>query len=433
MIHRNTKKNIIIKPKAMKEANILKAYEIAKERYAALGVDTDKTIETLKKTPISLHCWQTDDVIGFETPDGVLSGGIQTTGNYPGRARNIDEVRQDIEKVTSMLAGTYRLNLHEIYGEFNGEKVDRDQVEVKHFQGWMDWAKEQGLKLDFNSTSFSHPKSGSLTLANPDKEIRDFWIEHTKRCRAIAEAMGKAQGDPCIMNIWIHDGSKDTTVEKLRYRQLLKNSLDEILATKYENMRDCLEAKLFGIGLESFTVGSWDFYCAYCAANKAIATIDTGHFQVGEDIADKVSSMLLFVPELMLHVSRPVHWDSDHVTTMNDDTQNLFKEIARAGAMDRVHIGLDYFDASINRIGAYIVGTRAAQKCILSALLEPNKLLRQYEDNGQFFERLALLEEAKTLPMGAVYDYFNLTNGVPVGESFIADIEKYEADTTSKR
>ncbi len=417
----------------MNEANILRSYELAKERYAALGVDTDKALETLKNTPISLHCWQTDDVIGFETPDGVLSGGIQTTGNYPGRARNIDEVRQDIQKVTTLLGGTYRLSLHEIYGEFGGEKVDRDQVEVKHFQGWIDWAKENGLKLDFNSTSFSHPKSGNLSLANPDKAIRDFWIEHTKRCRAIADAMGKAQNDPCILNIWIHDGSKDTTVEKLRYRQLLKDSLDEILATKYENMRDCLEAKLFGIGLESFTVGSWDFYCAYCAAKQVIATIDTGHFQWGEDIADKVSSMLLFVPELMLHVSRPIHWDSDHVTTMNDATLNLFKEIARADAMNRVHIGLDYFDASINRIGAYVVGTRAAQKCILSALLEPNKLLRQYEDNEQFFERLALLEEAKTLPMGAVYDYFNLTNNVPVGESFIAEIQKYEQEVTSKR
>ena len=417
----------------MNEANILKSYEMAKERYAALGVDTDKALDTLKNTPISLHCWQTDDVIGFETPDGVLSGGIQTTGNYPGRARNIDEVRQDIQKVTTLLGGTYRLNLHEIYGEFGGEKVDRDQVEVKHFQGWIDWAKENGLKLDFNSTSFSHPKSGNLSLANPDKAIRDFWIEHTKRCRAIADAMGKAQDDPCILNIWIHDGSKDTTVEKLRYRQLLKDSLDEILATKYENMRDCLEAKLFGIGLESFTVGSWDFYCAYCAAKQVIATIDTGHFQWGEDIADKVSSMLLFVPELMLHVSRPIHWDSDHVTTMNDATLNLFKEIARADAMNRVHIGLDYFDASINRIGAYVIGTRAAQKCILSALLEPNKLLRQYEDNEQFFERLALLEEAKTLPMGAVYDYFNLTNNVPVGESFIAEIQKYEQEVTSKR
>lgn len=417
----------------MKEENILKSYEIAKERYAALGVDTNKAIETLEQTPISLHCWQTDDVIGFETPDGVLSGGIQTTGNYPGRARNIGEVRQDIEKVKSLLAGKYRLNLHEIYGEFGGKKVDRDQVEVKHFQGWMDWAKENDLKLDFNSTSFSHPKSGSLSLANPDKGIRDFWIEHTKRCRAISEAIGKAQNDPCIMNIWIHDGSKDTTVEKLRYREILKSSLDEILAQKYDNMKDCLEAKLFGIGLESYTVGSWDFYCSYCAANKKIITIDTGHYQVGEDIADKVGSVLLFVPELMLHVSRPVHWDSDHVTTMNDDTLNLFKEIVRANALNRVHIGLDYFDASINRIGAYLVGTRSAQKCILSALLEPNKMLRNYEDNGKFFERLALLEEAKTLPMGAVYDYFNLKNNVPVGENYISSVDEYEKEVTSKR
>jgi L-rhamnose isomerase len=417
----------------MKEQNILKSYEIAKERYAALGVDTDKAIETLENTPISLHCWQTDDVIGFETPDGVLSGGIQTTGNYPGRARNIGEVRQDVKKVKSMLAGKYRLNLHEIYGEFGGKKVDRDQVEVKHFQGWIDWAKENDLKLDFNSTSFSHPKSGSLSLANPDKGIRDFWIEHTKRCRAISEAMGKAQNDPCIMNIWIHDGSKDTTVEKLRYREILKSSLDEILAQKYDNMKDCLEAKLFGIGLESYTVGSWDFYCSYCAANKKIITIDTGHYQVGEDIADKVGSVLLFVPELMLHVSRPIHWDSDHVTTMNDDTLNLFKEIVRANALNRVHIGLDYFDASINRIGAYLVGTRAAQKCILSALLEPNKMLRDYEDNGKFFERLALLEEDKTLPMGAVYDYFNLKNNVPVGEEYISVVDQYEKEVTSKR
>ena len=418
--------------KIMKVETIEQNYAIAKARYAEFGIDTDKAIAELEKTPISLHCWQADDVTGFES-NSALTGGIQATGNYPGKARNIDELRQDIEKVQTLLAGNHRLNLHEIYGEFGGKFVDRDQVEVSHFQGWIDWAKEHNLKLDFNSTSFSHPKSGDLSLANPDKAIRDFWIEHTKRCRAIADAMGKAQNDPCILNIWIHDGSKDTTVEKLRYRQLLKDSLDEILATKYENMRDCLEAKLFGIGLESFTVGSWDFYCAYCAAKQVIATIDTGHFQWGEDIADKVSSMLLFVPELMLHVSRPIHWDSDHVTTMNDATLNLFKEIARADAMNRVHIGLDYFDASINRIGAYVVGTRAAQKCILSALLEPNKLLRQYEDNEQFFERLALLEEAKTLPMGAVYDYFNLTNNVPVGESFIAEIQKYEQEVTSKR
>ena len=416
----------------MNEQLIQKAYEVAKERYAAIGVDTDKAIEQLEKTPISLHCWQADDVTGFESA-GQLTGGIQATGNYPGKARNLEELRADIIEVKSFLAGNHRLNLHEIYGEFGGEKVDRDQVEVKHFQGWMDWAKEQNLKLDFNSTSFSHPKSGNLTLANPDKEIRDFWIEHTKRCRAISEAMGKAQKEPCIMNLWIHDGSKDQTVEKLRYRQLLKDSLDEIFTTKYSNMKDCLEAKLFGIGLESYTVGSYDFYAGYCSSNKVICTLDTGHFVPTESVADKVSSLLLFVPELMLHVSRPIRWDSDHVTIMNDDTMDLFKEIVRADAMNRVHIGLDYFDASINRIGAYVVGARATQKCILHALLEPIKQLRAYEDNDQLFERLALLEEAKSLPWGAVYDYFNMKNGVAIGEEFIKDIELYEKNVTSKR
>lgn len=416
----------------MKNQLIEKAYEVAKERYAAIGVDTDKAIEQLERTPISLHCWQADDVTGFESA-GELTGGIQATGNYPGKARNIDELRADIIEAKSFLAGNHRLNLHEIYGEFGGQKVDRDQVEVKHFQGWIDWAKEHNFKLDFNSTSFSHPKSGNLSLANPDKAIREFWIEHTKRCRAISEAMGKAQGDPCVMNLWIHDGSKDQTVEKLRYRQLLKNSLDEIFKTKYSNMKDCLEAKLFGIGLESYTVGSYDFYAGYCASNKVICTLDTGHFVPTESVADKVSSLLLFVPELMLHVSRPVRWDSDHVTIMNDDTMDLFKEIVRADALNRVHIGLDYFDASINRIGAYVVGARATQKCILTALLEPIKQLRAYEDKDQLFERLALLEEAKSLPWGAVYDYFNMKNGVAVGEDYIKEIEQYEKDVTSKR
>src|SRR5574344_96133 len=329
----------------MKEELVKKNYEIAKERYAALGVDTDKAIELLEKTPISLHCWQADDVVGFESNEAA-SGGIQTTGNYPGKARNIDELRQDIDKVTSLLAGTLRLNLHETYGEFGDKFVDRNEVGVEHFMGWMQWAKERNMCLDFNSTSFSHPKSGDLTLSNPDKAIREFWIEHTKRCRAISEAMGKAQGDPCVMNLWIHDGSKDQTVEKLRDRQLLKNSLDEIFKTKYSNMKDCLEAKLFGIGLECYTVGSYDFYAGYCASNKVICTLDTGHFVPTESVADKVSSLLLYVPELMLHVSRPIRWDSDHVTIMNDDTMGLFKEIVRADAMNRVHIGLDYFDAS---------------------------------------------------------------------------------------
>lgn len=411
---------------------IEKNYQIAKERYAAIGIDTDKALETLEKTPISLHCWQADDVVGFERNE-ALSGGIQTTGNYPGRARNIDELRQDINKVTSLLGGTFRLNLHETYGEFGNKFVDRDEVEVKHFQGWIDWAKENGLKLDFNSTSFSHPKSGYLSLSNPDKSIRDFWIEHTKRCRRIADAMGKAQNDPCIMNIWVHDGMKDITVERNRYREILKNSLDEILAEKLPDMKPCLEAKLFGIGMESYTVGSHDFYASYCAKNNVMYTLDTGHYEQTENVSDMAASLLLFVPELMLHVSRPIRWDSDHVTIMNDQTLDLFKEITRANALNRVHIGLDYFDASINRIGAYIVGTRATQKSVLSALLEPLAKLREYEDKGQWFERLALLEEAKSLPFGAVYDYFNMKHNIPVGEEFIADVQQYEKDVLSKR
>ena len=416
----------------MNESNILNAYTLAKERYAALGIDTDQAIATLKKTPISLHCWQTDDVMGFESQAG-LSGGIQTTGNYPGRARTIDEVRADLEFVNTLLAGTQRVNLHEIYGDFGGKFVDRDQVGVEHFQSWIDWVKSVGMKLDFNSTSFGHPKSGDLSLAHPDPAIRAFWIEHTKRCRRIADAMGKAQGDPCIMNIWVHDGLKDLTVERKRYRELLAASLDEILAEDLTDMKSCVEAKLFGIGLESFTVGSHDFYAGYCATRKVIYTLDTGHYEPTENVSDMVSSLLLYVPELMLHVSRPIRWDSDHVTLMNDQTLDLFKEIIRAEALHRAHIGLDYFDASINRIGAYIIGTRATQKCLLQALLEPLQMLRQYEDQGQGFEKLAFLEEMKSLPVGAVYDYFNLKNGVPVGEEFIAKVQQYEKDVTSKR
>ena len=416
----------------MKEAQILQAYEIARERYAALGVNTDEAVAQLEKQQISLHCWQTDDVIGFESKDG-LSGGIQTTGNYPGRARNIDEVRKDLEFVKTLLAGNHRVNLHEIYGDFGGKFVDRDQCGPEHFQSWIDWAKANNFKLDFNSTSFGHPKSGDLTLANPDKAIREFWIEHTKRCRHIADAMGKAQGDPCIMNIWVHDGSKDLTVNRKYYRELLAASLDEILKEELPGMKSCVEAKLFGIGLESYTVGSMDFFEGYCATRKVIYTLDTGHYEPTENVSDKVSSLLLYVPELMLHVSRPIRWDSDHVTIMNDQTADLFKELVRADGLNRAHVGLDYFDASINRIGAYIIGTRATQKCILSALLEPLAKLREYEAAGQGFQRLALLEEAKTLPFGAVFDYFNYINGVPVGEEFIPAIEQYEREVTSKR
>ena len=416
----------------MKAELIEKAYAVAKERYAAIGVDTDAVLDLMQKQQISLHCWQTDDVVGFERNE-ALSGGIQTTGNYPGRARTIDEVRQDIEFVKTLLGGNHRLNLHEIYGDFGGKFVDRDQVEVKHFQSWIDWAKANNFKLDFNSTSFGHPKSGDLSLANPDKAIREFWIEHTKRCRRIADAMGKAQNDPCIMNIWVHDGSKDVTVNRKYYREILAAALDEILAENLPGMKSCVEAKLFGIGLESYTVGSMDFYEGYCATRKVMYTLDTGHYEQTENIADKVSSLLLYVPELMLHVSRPVRWDSDHVTIMNDQTLDFFKELVRSDGLNRAHVGLDYFDASINRIGAYIIGTRATQKCILSALLEPLAKLREFEAAGQGFQRLALLEEAKTLPFGAVFDYFNYKNNVPVGEEFIGCIEQYEKDVTSKR
>lgn len=409
-----------------------KAYEIARERYAELGIDTEKVLGQLQEFHLSMHCWQADDVAGFESA-GELTGGIQATGNYPGKARNIDELRADILKAKSLIPGSHRLNLHEIYGEFGGKFVDRDEVGVEHFQGWIDWAKENATPLDFNSTSFSHPKSGNLSLANPDPEIRAFWVEHTKRCRDIADAMGKAQGDPCIMNVWVHDGCKDFSVNHMLYREYLKDSLDQIFAEKKEYMKDCIEGKVFGIGLESFTVGSHDFYTAYAAKNDKILTIDTGHYHPTESPAEKVSAVLQFVPELMLHVSRPVRWDSDHVTLMDDPTLELFSEIVRAKAMDRVHYGLDYFDGAINRIGAYVIGSRAAQKCMLRALLEPTELIRKWELAGETYKVLTYLEEAKTMPWGDVYDEFCERNNVPAGSAYMAEIDKYVAEVTSKR
>ena len=417
----------------MKDTAINQAYNLAKERYAAIGIDTEKVLALLQDFHLSMHCWQADDVKGFEVQSGALSGGIQSTGNYPGAARNIDELRADILKAKSLIPGSHRLNLHEIYGDFQGKVVDRDEVTVEHFQSWIDWAKDNDTLLDFNSTSFSHPKSGSLSLSNPDKGIREFWIEHTKRCRDIADAIGKAQGDPCIMNLWVHDGCKDVSVNHYLYRSLLKDSLDQIFAESKTDMKDCIEGKVFGIGLESFTVGSHDFYTAYAAQNGKIPTIDTGHYHPTESPADKVSALLCYVPELMLHVSRPIRWDSDHVTIMDDPTQELFSEIVRADALDRVHYGLDFFDGSINRIGAYVIGTRSAQKCMLRALLEPRELISKYELESRHFEVLALMEEAKVLPWNAVYDEFCLRNGVPVGSDFIADVQAYEKDVLSKR
>ena len=417
----------------MKEELVRKAYEVAKERYAEIGVDTEKVLKQLQDFHLSLHCWQADDVAGFEVQAGSLSGGIQSTGNYPGKARNIDELRADILEAKSLIPGNHRLNLHEIYGDFKGKVVDRDEVTVEYFQSWIDWAKENDTKLDFNSSSFSHPKSGSLSLSNPDEGIRGFWVEHTKRCRDIANAMGEAQGDPCIMNLWVHDGCKDMSVNHMLYRSLLKKSLDEIFAKKQPMMKDCIEGKVFGIGLESFTVGSHDFYTAYAAQNHKILTIDIGHSHPTESPADKVSAVLQFVPELMLHVSRPVRWDSDHVTIMDDPTQELFSEIVRADALDRVHYGLDFFDGSINRIGAYVIGSRAAQKCMLRALLEPKATISEAELKGQGYRVLALLEEQKAMPWQAVYDEFCVRNAVPVGQDFMKEIDSYEANVTSKR
>lgn len=417
----------------MKETLIHQAYEIAKERYAELGIDTEKVLEQLQNFHLSMHCWQADDVKGFEVQAGSLDGGIAVTGNFPGAARNIDELRADILKAKSLIPGNHRLNLHEIYGDFQGKVVDRDEVTVDHFKSWIEWGKENNTPLDFNSTSFSHPKSGSLSLSNPDECIRRFWVEHSKRCREIADAMGKAQNDPCIMNTWVHDGCKDVSVNHYLYRETLKKSLDEIFAEKKDWMKDCIEGKIFGMGLESFTVGSQDFYTAYAAKNNMMMTIDTGHYHPTESPADKVSALLQFIPELMLHVSRPVRWDSDHVTIMDDTTQELFAEIVRAGALEKVHYGLDFFDGSINRIGAYVIGSRSAQKCMTKALLEPQNLISRHELAGDTFEVLQLIEEGKTMPWNAVYDEFCVRNNVPVGNDIIGAIKEYEKTVLASR
>lgn len=417
----------------MKQEQIIKAYENAKARYAEIGVDTEAALKALENISLSLHCWQTDDVSGFENPDGELSGGIQATGNYPGKARNIDEVRADLVKAKSLIPGHHRVSLHAIYGDFKGKNIDRNQIEPEHFQSWIDWAKANDLKLDFNSTSFSHPKSGDLTLASRDKAIRDFWIEHTIRSRKIADEMGRQLGSKACHNLWIHDGSKDITVDRYYYRSLLKDSLDQIFAHKFENVKDGVECKLFGTGLESFTVGSHEFYMGYAVKNGIMATLDMGHFHPTEETYDKISALLLFMPEILLHVSRPVRWDSDHVVILNDSVTMLAQEIVWADALSRVNIGLDYFDASINRIGAYVVGSRATQKAFLQALLSPIAKLREYESTGRNFQRLALLEEIKGMPWNDVYNYFCMKNNAPVAEEYIAEVEKYERDVTSKR
>ena len=421
----------------MNKARIKMVYELAKEEYAELGVNTDMVLQKMNEVVISLHCWQTDDVSGFETPNATLSGGgIQTTGNYPGKATSLEEMRADLEKVLSLLPGKQRLNLHAIYGDFKGELVDRDQIEVKHYQSWIDWCKTQGIGMDFNATCFSHPKAeDGFTLSSKNEVTRQFWVEHVKRCRAISAEIGKQLGTPCIHNTWIPDGSKDTPIDRNGHRALLKKSLDEAMAVDYPKtqMKDAIESKLFGIGAESMTVGSHDFYLGYAIKNNKLICLDNGHFHPTEQVGDKISSCLQFLDELLLHVTRPVRWDSDHVVTLNEDLQLIASEVIRNNFLNRVNIGLDFFDASINRIGAYVIGTRAAQKAFLIAMLEPTNTLIEMEEAGQNFERLALLEELKAKPFSAIWDYYRLQAGVAVGTDYITEIQQYEKDILSKR
>ena len=419
-------------PKVIEEA-----YQHAKEEYAAIGVDTDAAIKNMNKVAISLHCWQADDVGGFEKPDAVLGGGgIMATGNSPGKARSITQLRQDIEKVMSLLPGKQRLNLHAMYGDFKGEKVDRDQIEVKHFQSWIDWAKRLGIGLDFNPTCFSHPYANDgYTLASKNETYRKFWVEHVKRTRKIAAEMGKQLGTPAGNNIWIPDGSKDIPVDRNAYRVLLKKSLDEIFRETYpkEHLKDTVESKLFGIGSECMVVGSHEFYMGYAVKNNIALCLDTGHFHPTEQVGDKISSVLLFVDELLLHMSRGVRWDSDHVVIFNDEIQFIAQELVRCNALSRVTVGLDYFDASMNRIGAYVIGVRAAQLAFVYALLEPTAKLRAYEEAEKNFERLAMLEVLKTKPFAAVYDYYCLQNNVPIADDYIGEIQEYEKDVLNAR
>ena len=409
-------------------------YESAKELYAGLGVDTDEALRKLGQVKISMHCWQGDDVGGFEN-SGALSGGIAATGNYPGKARNFEELTSDIDMAFKMIPGTHKVNLHAIYA-VTDHPVDRDALKPEHFSAWVDYAKERGLGLDFNPTLFSHPKAAnSLTLSNPDESIRHFWVEHCKRCREITEYFGKELGQISLDNIWIPDGYKDIPADRLGPRQRLKDSLDEIFAEKLDPKYICdsVESKVFGIGLESYTVGSHEFYMNYAAKNNILCLLDNGHYHPTEVVSDKIPSMLLFSDKLALHVTRPVRWDSDHVVIFDDELKEIAKEIIRCNALDRVLIGLDYFDASINRVAAWVVGMRNMQKALLYALLTPHAALKKLQDSGDYTSLLAMQEELKTYPFADVWDRFCEEHNVPVRQNWLSDIRKYEADVLSKR
>ena len=412
------------------------AYDAARTRYAEAGVDTDAALKRLAGVPISLHCWQGDDVEGFEKFGTGLGGGLAATGNYPGKARTPADLRADAALALSLVPGTHRFNLHASYGEFGGKTGDRDEIGPEHFAGWIDWATELSIGLDFNPTYFSHPKAAdNFTLSHPDPAIRAFWIDHGIACRRIGAAMGKALGKACITNVWIPDGMKDTPIDRVGPRERLTESLDAIFKETISpslNL-DSVEGKLFGIGCESYTVGSHEFYYGYAVSRRKLLTLDSGHYHPTETVTDKISSVLMFLPEILLHVSRGVRWDSDHVVVLNDDLEAVGQELVRGNFLDRVHVGLDYFDASINRVAAWTIGTRNMIKSLLKALLEPTDTLRTLEANGDYTGRLALLEEIKTLPFGAVWDRYCETSGVPVGGAWLKDIKTYEEQVLAGR
>jgi L-rhamnose isomerase len=415
---------------------IEQAYLLAKERYAELGVDTEKALKRLGNVPISIHCWQGDDVGGFENAGLELGGGLAVTGNYPGKARTADELRGDFEKALSLIPGKHRFNIHACYAEMNGPKVDRDALTADQFKTWISWAKSKKLGLDFNQTYFAHPKAASgLTLTHPDKAIRKFWIEHGIRCREIGAAIGKTLGKTCMTNLWIPDGSKDTPADRKAPRERLAESLDEVFAKPIDPKLnvDSVEPKLFGIGSESYVPGSHEFYMGYAVSRKKLLTLDAGHYHPTEGIADKISSVMCFLPEIALHVSRGVRWDSDHVVTLTDDLQAIAQELVWGNYLERTHIGLDYFDASINRVAAWVIGTRCMIKALLMAGLTPIQKIRALEMVGDNTSRLAMLEEAKTLPFGAVWDYYCAKAGVPVGQAWLAEVKQYEKDVLSTR
>lgn len=410
------------------------AYDLARERYMAYGVETEAALRALAEIPISLHCWQGDDVGGFEAGGGELGGGLAVTGNHPGKARTPDELRQDLEMALSLLPGKHRLNLHAMYGEFGGVKVDRDAIEPRHFQGWIDWCRAHGLGFDFNPSCFSHPKAADgFTLSHLDAGIREFWIEHCRRCREIGDFAGEHLGSKAVTNVWIPDGMKDTPVDRKGPRERLRHSLDLVFEKPFQHNLDSVESKLFGIGSESYVAGSHEFYLGYAIANRKLYCLDAGHYHPTEGIADKISSCLIWLDEILLHVSRGVRWDSDHVVTFGDDLLSIAREIVANGYLERVHIGLDYFDASINRVAAWVIGTRNLRKALLVALLEPTERLEGGERLGDYTRRLMMQEELKSMPWGEVWEEFCRRESVPDGVLALESIMTYDQNVLRRR